>query len=81
MDILLLSNFLKWCCILNISILFISTLALSLMPDFIYRVHGQIFQLSRQAFNTQIYQFLALHKLLVLVFNLTPYMALWLIQS
>ncbi|CAA0102422.1 DUF6868 family protein [Zhongshania aliphaticivorans] len=80
MDIILLSSFLKWCCILNFSILLVSTLALSLRPDFVYRVHGQIFQLSREAFNTQIYQFLALYKLLVLVFNLTPFLALWIIQ-
>ena len=81
MDIILLSSFLKWCCIINFSVLLFSSLVIALMPDFIYRVHSRLFNLSREAFNTVIYQYLALFKVLVLVFNFTPFLALWIIQS
>ncbi|CAA0092329.1 Uncharacterised protein [Zhongshania aliphaticivorans] len=80
MDIILLTNFLKWCSVLNIGILCFSSLMFMLAPDFIYRVHGRLFTLERTAFNTQIYQFLAIYKILILVFNLTPYIALLIIQ-
>lgn len=80
MDIVLLSSFLKWCCIINFSCLLLSTFALLLMPDFIFKVHGKLFKLTRESFNTQIYQFLAMYKILILVFNLTPFLALWIIQ-
>ncbi|WP_366929912.1 DUF6868 family protein [uncultured Zhongshania sp.] len=81
MDIVLVTSFLKWCCIINFSALLFSSLAFSLMPGFIYRVHGQLFKLSQDDFNTTIYQFLALYKVLILVFNFVPFLALWIVQS
>jgi hypothetical protein len=80
MDILLLSSFLKWCFIINFSGLLLSSIAISLIPDAIYRVHGKLFNLTRESFDTQVYQFLGLYKILILVFNLAPLLALWIIQ-
>jgi hypothetical protein len=80
MDLDLLGSFFRWCCIINFSCLLLSTLALLLMPDVIYRIHGSLFKLTREAFNTQIYQFLAMYKVLILVFNLAPFLALWIMQ-
>lgn len=80
MDILLLSSFLKWCCIINFSCLLFSSLTVLLIPDAIYRVQGKLFNLTREAFNTQIYQFLGTYKILILVFNFVPFLALWIIQ-
>lgn len=81
MDILLLSSFFKWCCIINFSCLLFSSLAISLIPDAIYRVHSKLFNLTRESFNTQMYQFLGIYKILILVFNFAPFLALWIIQT
>ncbi|WP_415244130.1 DUF6868 family protein [Zhongshania sp.] len=81
MDIFLRSSFLKWCCIINFSCLVFSSLAISMMPGAIYRVHSQLFNLTRQSFNTQVYQFLGIYKVLILIFNFAPFLALWAIQT
>ncbi len=76
MDIEQLTTFLAWCTAINIALLVISTLALWLMRDFAARLHGAMFGLPQIVVLEQFYSYLATYKLLILVFNLVPYLAL-----
>ena len=70
---------LGWCTAINIVLLGLTTLALILMKDFTARVHSALFGLNRMVLAEQYFQYLAQYKILVVVFNLVPYVALRLI--
>ena len=78
MDIETLRSFFLWCTIINASLLSVSfgfCAGLGL-GDWVYRTHSRLFPMSRESFNVAIYSFLGLYKILILVFNLVPYIAL-----
>jgi uncharacterized membrane protein YhaH (DUF805 family) len=79
MDIETLRAFFLWCTILNTACLALSFVATVVAGDFIYRSHTRFFPMQRETFNAVIYGYLGLYKLLVLVFNLAPYLALLMI--
>jgi hypothetical protein len=76
MPIETLTTFFMWCTIINTAILIYSTLFLWLAPGFVYRIQSKWFPISRETFNIVAYSYLGLFKLLFLVFNLVPYLAL-----
>jgi hypothetical protein len=76
LDLTLLRLFFMWCTILNVTLLLAMFLAIALAGDFVYRMHGIWFRMPRQTFDTALYGFFGLFKLLVIVFNLVPYVAL-----
>jgi hypothetical protein len=76
MDIESIRAFLMWCTILNVTLLVLSSLICLCAADWVYRIHGKWFSISRENFNVAIYSFLGLYKILVFVFNLIPYVAL-----
>ena len=80
MDIQTLTTFFMWCTIIDGGILILWTLMFALMPDRIYRIQSRFFPIHRETFNAVMYGFLGLFKLLFLVFNLVPYLALLLMQ-
>ena len=75
-----LYEFLKWCTILNISLLIISTLLIIGLKNWAYELHHRLFGIDRQAFNHIAYGFLGLYKLLIFIFNLVPMLALIIIK-
>ena len=76
MNIYTLTRFFMWCTILNVALLLLSSLMCICAADWAYRIHGKLFSISRETFNVVIYSFIALYKLLVIVFILIPYIAL-----
>ena len=44
--------------------------------DFVYSMHSKWFHISRETFNVAIYSFLGFFKIVFLVFNVVPYVAL-----
>jgi hypothetical protein len=76
MDIDCIRAFFMWCTILNVALLLLSSLFCICAGDWIYRIHSKLFSISKETFNVMIYSFLALYKLLVIVFILIPYLAL-----
>jgi hypothetical protein len=76
MDIQTLTAFFMWCTILNVALLLLSSLMCICAADWAYRIHSKLFSISRETFNVVIYSFIALYKLLVIVFILIPYVAL-----
>ncbi|MBN2182223.1 MAG: hypothetical protein JW715_09940 [Sedimentisphaerales bacterium] len=76
MDIAILKAFFLWCMIINGALLILSFVIFSFNGDWIYRMHSRWFPISRDAFNVAIYSFMGLFKILFLVFNIVPYIAL-----
>jgi len=76
MDIEAVRGFFMWCTIVNAGLLVLSFVICACAGDWIYRKHSKWFPISRDAFNVAIYSFMGLYKVLVLVFNLVPYIAL-----
>ena len=76
MDIQTLTSFFMWCTVLNGALLIIWTTTLVLAPDLVYRTQSRWFPIPRETFDLVIYSFLGLFKIVFLVFNLVPYIAL-----
>ena len=76
MDIQTLTTFFMWCTILNVALLLFSSLMCICAGDWVYQIHSKLFSISKESFNVAIYSFIALYKLLVIVFILIPYIAL-----
>jgi len=79
MDIQTLTTFFMWCTIINGIILTFWTLAFMFAPDLTYRTQSKWFPIPQETFNVVIYSFLGLFKILFLVFNIVPYIALLII--
>ena len=76
MNIALLKEFFMWCTIINLG-LFIWTAVMCLTArNFILRVHGKMFGLNENTTNTMPYGFLAIYKIVFIVFCLVPRIAL-----
>lgn len=69
----------KYMTLLNILILVLSVGMVVLLRNTICRLHGALFGLKEEMVGVVLYGFLGVYKLLILVFNLVPYIALrWL---
>jgi hypothetical protein len=79
MDIQILTTFFMWCTIINGALLVLWITMFILVPDFVYRTQSKWFPISRETFNVVIYSFLGLFKIVFLVFNVVPYVALLII--
>ena len=79
MNIQTLTTFFMWCTIINGGLLAFRTILLILAPNFVYRTQRIWFPIPRETFNLVMYAFLGLYKIVFLVFNLVPYVALLII--
>ncbi len=73
--------FFKWCTIINIALFMLSALTVIIAPNFVYETQGLLFHLPREGFDITIYALLGFYKVIILVFNLAPYLALLIIQK
>jgi hypothetical protein len=76
MDVPTLTAFFMWCTVVNGALLVFWTTMCILAPDLVYRTQSKWFSISRETFNVVIYSFLGLFKIVFLVFNVVPYVAL-----
>ena len=76
MTIQMLRAFFGWCTVINGALLIWATLFCILAGDWIYRIHSRWFPMSHQAFTLVSYCFIGGMKIIVLMFNLVPYIAL-----
>ncbi|MDF1741896.1 MAG: hypothetical protein P1U86_22235 [Verrucomicrobiales bacterium] len=71
-----LTSFLGWCLVLNIGLLMFSTIMITLCKTWITRIHAKLFQYNGDALGIEYFRYLANYKVLVIVFNLIPWIAL-----
>jgi hypothetical protein len=76
MDIETLTRFFLWCTIINGSLLIFWIIMLISAPDMVYRTQRRWFPIPSETFNIVMYSFLGLFKIVFLVFNLVPWVAL-----
>ena len=76
MEISILKSFFLWCSIINGGMLLLSSLFLMCASGWIYAIHNKLFGISRDAFNVIIECFIGLYKMLWIIFNVVPYVAL-----
>jgi len=75
-----LQEFLLWCLLLNIGIYTFTVLATVLMRDFMSGMHEKLFGLREDTVHKAFYTYLAAYKLLIIVFNFVPWLALVIIE-
>jgi len=76
-----ITTFLGWCAILNIGVFILSCIMLTTSRNFISGIHQKMFGLD-QAFLVQTYiHYLAHYKIVIIVFNIVPYIVLKLMGS
>ena len=76
MDIEVLRAFLGWCTVLNGACLLMGFLFIALAGDWVYRMHSKWYPIKREAFTLTMYGFMGGMKILFLMLNLVPYVAL-----
>ncbi len=79
MDIQTATAFFMWCTIINGALLLLSATVCMAAPDWVYRMHTRWFSVPREAFNVAIYSIFGFYKIVVVVFNVVPYVALLII--
>jgi len=77
----LVSQSLLWCMAFNYAVLFIWFFAFIFAHGWMRRLHGQWFHLSDSAFDAVHYGGMAIYKIGILLFNLAPFVALWIVRK
>jgi hypothetical protein len=67
---------LGWCTLINWAFLLFWWGMIAFAGDFVYRVHGKWFKMSRDTFDAMHYGGMVLFKMIILVCNLAPYLAM-----
>lgn len=75
-DLQTLTTFLGWCAIINIGLLSFYTIWMMTFQDFTKRTHSALLGIDPDKLDSIYFQYLANYKLVVLVFNIVPYLAL-----
>ena len=77
MDIATMTQFFKYCSIINVSMLIISAIIWSRFPG-VYNIHNKFYSLGlgKEEHNQIIYKTLGYYKIVIIVFNVVPYFAL-----
>ena len=79
MDLQTLTRFFMWCTIINGGLLVLWSVFFLFAPDLVYWTQKKWFPVPRETFTLVMYLFLGLFKILFLVFNVVPYVALLII--
>ncbi|MTI63362.1 DUF6868 family protein [Methylophaga sp.] len=76
MDLTNLIAVFGWMTVINFGLLIITTLMLTVFRNQIIRIHNRVTGLDAATLRPAYLYFLAFYKVLIIVFNLTPYLAL-----
>ena len=76
MDLAQLRDFLGWCTLINSCLLILSGAAVLLCRERIISIHGRLFSMAKEDLSKAYFYYLAIYKILIICFNLTPYIAL-----
>lgn len=74
-----IKELLLYCLAINYAILMLWFGVFSLAHDWLYRLHSRWFRLPVETFDTLHYASMALYKIGIIMLNLVPLIALWLV--
>jgi hypothetical protein len=77
MTIEMLREFLGWSTLINLGLLYWWFLFFMFAHDWMYQLHSKWFNLSVERFDSIHYAGMAFFKISIFLFNLAPYLALW----
>jgi hypothetical protein len=76
MSVEVIRDMLAWCCVINYGILIVWSVLLFLLPHEWFYNWGKLFHITKEQLDRVNLPLLGIYKLVVLVFNLVPYLAL-----
>ena len=76
MDVESLQSWLGWCTVINLGILTVWWVFLLTARDWVYRLHTRWFTLDHGQFDVLQYAAIGAYKILVVIFNFVPWLAL-----
>lgn len=76
MSVEIITKVLAWCTTINLALLILWAILLRTSRDWIFRCHSKWYNLTADQFNAINYGAIAFYKIIFLVFNLIPYLAL-----
>lgn len=76
MNVELVMAVLGWCTLINFALLVWWLLFVVFAHEWTYRAHARWFKISEEKFDSIHYSLMGAFKLIVIVFNLVPYLAL-----
>ncbi|MCH9739364.1 MAG: hypothetical protein K0U38_00785 [Epsilonproteobacteria bacterium] len=71
-----LTTFLGWSTVINIVLLMMTTIAITQFRESIVKIHSELFNLQKEDLGRAYFGYIAIYKILIIVFNLVPYVAL-----
>ena len=81
MDYNVIRAFFKWCTIINGGLLILASLLIRFAGDWFFGMHNKWIPITEDSFHVAIYILLGFFKIIVVVFNLVPYVALVIIGN
>ena len=80
MSIEVARSVLLWCTVIDYVILMVWFLTFALAKEWLHRMHGRWFRLSGEQFDALHYGGMAVFKIGILLFNLVPLIALYIVR-
>lgn len=81
MDLNSLQSFLGWCIIINYAILLIWFAFLVTARDWLFGLHAGIFGVEKSVVQAEHFRLFGQFKLLIMIFNIAPWLALVILRS
>jgi len=81
MDIPTLRKFFGWCTIIDLGFLVLAFFILALAGDLVYQMQSWPFPITKEAFDVVIHCWIGLLKIVVIMFNLVPWISLVIIDK
>ncbi len=75
-----LTELFKWITVVNVVIFVLSSILVMTFKGVIEKIHGKMFGIDKNNISAIVYGYLGLFKVLIIVFNIGPYVALVLMQ-
>jgi hypothetical protein len=72
----ILIEFLGWSTLINVTLLLVMTLAIMFLHEPVSKIHAELFNLNKEDLGRTYFNYIAIYKILIIVFNLVPYVAL-----
>lgn len=76
MDMTTFTDFMGWCLAINLGVLFLSFLFVTAFKGLTMSIHKKFFDVDDAYLSRFYYEFIGRYKLLIIFFNLVPYLVL-----
>ncbi len=80
MDIEKVQDFFFWCMVVNTGIYALTAIAVFLFRDLLCKIHRKMFGLDEETVFKSVQTYLSSYKLLITVFNFTPWIAILIVK-